>query len=240
MKHANDAATDLRRRKLLARAAALTGIMTLNVTLAIRNVLAMADVPAVPGVRHLKGTLSINGKAAKVGDLVAPGDLLVTGADSEALVVHNQDALLIRANTRLRIDSDDQTFINLMRITAGAVLSVWGPRKQALGITTPIASIGIRGTGIYVDSTPEFTYACTCYGVADLVPTAAPDKLRTVQTTYHDAPFFIFPNADEPLILGPVINHTDEELIMLEALFRREPAFVSHPNYAEGGAGGGY
>jgi hypothetical protein len=49
VKHANDAATDLRRRKLLARAAALTGIMTLNVTLAIRNVLAMADVPAVPG-----------------------------------------------------------------------------------------------------------------------------------------------------------------------------------------------
>jgi hypothetical protein len=45
VKHANDAATDLRRRKLLARAAALTGIMTLNVTLAIRNVLAMADVP---------------------------------------------------------------------------------------------------------------------------------------------------------------------------------------------------
>ena len=237
MKHANDAATDLRRRKLLARAAALTGIMTLNVTLAIRNVLAMADVPAIPGVRHLKGTLSINGKAAKVGDLVKPGDLLVTGADSEALVVHNQDALLIRANTRLRIDSDDQTFINLMRITAGAVLSVWGPRKQALGITTPIASIGIRGTGIYVDSTPEFTYACTCYGVADLVPTAAPDKLRTVQTTYHDAPFFIYPNAEEPLVSGPVINHTDEELIMLEALFRREPPFTTHPNYAEGGGG---
>jgi len=237
VKHANDAATDLRRRKLLARAAALTGIMTLNVTLAIRNVLAMADVPAIPGVRHLKGTLSINGKAAKVGDLVKPGDLLVTGADSEALVVHNQDALLIRANTRLRIDSDDQTFINLMRITAGAVLSVWGPRKQALGITTPIASIGIRGTGIYVDSTPEFTYACTCYGVADLVPTAAPDKLRTVQTTYHDAPFFIYPNAEEPLVSGPVINHTDEELIMLEALFRREPPFTTHPNYAEGGGG---
>ena len=237
MKHANDAATDLRRRKLLARAAALTGIMTLNITLAIRNVLAMADVPAIPGVRHLKGTLSINGKAAKVGDLVAPGDLLVTGADSEALVVHNQNALLIRANTRLRIDSDDQTFINLMRITAGAVLSVWGPRKQALGITTPIASIGIRGTGIYVDSTPEFTYACTCYGVADLVPTAAPDKLRTVQTTYHDAPFFIYPNAEEPLVSGPVINHTDEELIMLEALFRREPPFTTHPNYAEGGGG---
>ena len=235
MKHANDAATDLRRRKLLARAAALTGIMTLNVTLAIRNVLAMADVPAIPGVRHLKGTLSINGKAAKVGDLVKPGDLLVTGADSEALVVHNQDALLIRANTRLRIDSDDQTFINLMRITAGAVLSVWGPRKQALGITTPIASIGIRGTGIYVDSTPEFTYACTCYGVADLVPTAAPDKLRTVQTTYHDAPFFIYPNAEEPLVSGPVINHTDEELIMLEALFRREPPFTTHPNYQSGG-----
>ncbi len=230
-----DSATDLRRRRLLQRAAALTGILTFNVTLAIRNVLAMADVPAVPGVRRLKGTLSINGLAAKIGDLVAPGDTLVTGPESEALVVHNQDALLIRADTTLRIDSDDQTFINLMRITAGAVLSVWGPRKQALGISTPLASIGIRGTGIYVDSTPEFTYACTCYGVADLEPVAAPDKRRTVRTTYHDAPFFIYPNAEQPLISGPVINHTDDELIMLEELFRRVPPFTTHPNYAGGG-----
>lgn len=228
---------DQRRRKLLARAVALTGIVTCNLTLAIRNVLAMADVPAIPGVRHLKGTLTINGKAAKIGDLVAPGDTLVTGPDSEALVVHNQDALLLRANTTLRIDSNDETLINLMRVTAGAVLSVWGPREQAIGITTPIASIGIRGTGIYVDSTPEFTYACTCYGVADLVPVVAPGKLRSVKTTYHDAPFFIYPNADEPLVPGPVINHTDEELIMLEALFNRVPPFTTHPNYGEGGGG---
>ena len=54
----NDKKTDLRRRELLARAATLTGVLTLNITLAIRNVLAMADVPAIPGVRHLKGTLT--------------------------------------------------------------------------------------------------------------------------------------------------------------------------------------
>jgi hypothetical protein len=233
----NDKGTDLRRRELLARAATLTGVLTLNITLAIRNVLAMGDVPAIPGVRHLKGTLTINGKVAKIGDLVAPGDTLVTGPDSEAVVVHNRDALLLRANTTLQIDSDDKTLINFMRVTAGAVLSVWGPRKQAIGITTPLASIGIRGTGIYVDSTPEFTYACTCYGVADLEPVAAPEKRRTVKTTYHDAPFFIYPNAEQPLVSGPVINHTDEELIMLEALFRRVPPFTTHPNYGEGGGG---
>ncbi len=234
----SDKKTDLRRRKLLIRAAALTGIVTVNVTLAIRNVLAMANAPAIPGIRMLKGTITVNGKPGKVGDLVSPGDTLVTGPDSQAVVVHNQDALLIRANTTVRIDSNDQTFINLMQISAGAVLSVWGSRKQAIGITTPIASIGIRGTGIYVDSTPEFTYACTCYGLADLIPVAAPAKLKTVKTTYHDAPHYIYPDADRPLEEAPVINHTDEELIMLEALFRRVPPFTEHPNYIDAGGGG--
>jgi hypothetical protein len=229
------AQTDRRRRRLLAAAAALTGSATLNLTLAIRNVLAMANVPPVPGVNALKGTLTINGKPAAVGDPVAPGDTLVTGPESEAVVVHNRDALLIRADTRLRIDSDDATLINLMRITAGAVLSVWGSRRQAIGITTPIASIGIRGTGIYIEVRPDLTYACTCYGVADLVPVAAPDKLKTVKTTYHDAPHYIYPDPDQPLVEAPVINHTDAELIMLEALFRRVPPFTEHPNYAQGG-----
>ncbi len=232
---AGDEHTDLRRRRLLLRAAALTGVFTLNVTLAIRNVLAMGEVPAIPGVNQLRGTLTINGHPAKVGDPVAPGNTLVTGPDSEALVVHNRDALLIRAETTVRLDSADQTFINLMRITAGAVLSVWGPRQQAIAITTPLASIGIRGTGIYVDSTPAFTYACTCYGLADLIPVVAPGKLKTVRTTYHDAPHFIYADPERPLVEAPVINHTDEELIMLEALFRRVPPFTTHPNYLDGG-----
>jgi hypothetical protein len=231
------AQTDRRRRRLLAAAAALTGSATLNLTLAIRNVLAMANVPPVPGVNALKGTLTINGKPAAVGDPVAPGDTLVTGPESEAVVVHNRDALLLRADTQLRIDSDDATLINLMRITAGAVLSVWGPRRQAIGITTPIASIGIRGTGIYIEARPDLTYACTCYGLADLVPVAAPDKLKTVKTTYHDAPHFIYPDANQPLVEAPVINHTDAELIMLEELFRRVPPFTQHPNYSRGGGG---
>jgi hypothetical protein len=228
-------AIDRRRRVLLVRAAALTGIATLNVTLAIRNVLAASGAPPVPGIRTLKGTITVNGRPGRVGDLVSPGDVLVTGPDSEAVVVHERDALLIRADTTLRIDSGDSKLINLMRITAGAVLSVWGPRDQAIGITTPIASIGIRGTGIYVDSRDEYTYACTCYGLADLVPVAAPAKLKTVKTTYHDAPHFIYADADEPLREAPVINHTDEELIMLEALFRRAPPFTEHPNYLRGG-----
>ena len=238
MTDARDESIDLRRRRLLARAAVLTGIATLNVTLAIRNVLAMANTPAIPGIRMLKGTITVNAKPGKVGDLVSPGDTLVTGPDSQAIVVHNQDALMIRANTTVRIDSDDKTFINLMRITAGAVLSVWGPRKQVINITTPIAAIGIRGTGIYVDSTPEFTYACTCYGLADLIPVAAPDKMKTVKTTYHDAPHYIYPDADRPLEKAPVINHTDEELILLEELFRRVPPFTEHPNYLNAGGGG--
>ena len=235
MRDGNGSPIARRRRRLLARAAALTGLATLNVTLAIRNVLAMSNAPPVPGIRTLEGTITVNGRPGKVGDLVNPGDTLVTGPESQAIVVHNRDALLIRADTTVKVDSGDSTFLNLMRITAGAVLSVWGPREQPLGIQTPIASIGIRGTGIYVDSRDEYTYACTCYGVADLVPVAAPGKQRSVQTVYHDAPFFIYAKPDEPFVEAPVINHTDEELILLESLFFRVPPFTEHPNYSGNG-----
>jgi hypothetical protein len=46
------------------------------------------------------------------------------------------------------------------------MLSVFGPEK--LTIDTPLATNGIRGTGVYVEITPYRSYVCLCYGQADL------------------------------------------------------------------------
>ena len=51
---------------------------------------------------------------------------------------------------------------------------------------------------------------------------------ETVRTTHHDAPRYIYAHAEMPIKMiepAPLINHTDAELIMLEALVGRRPPF---------------
>ena len=53
-----------------------------------------------------------------------------------------------------------------------------------------------------------------------------------MKTVHHDAPRFIYP-AGRPRIIerAPVINHKDEELILLESLVGRVPPFVNSEDY---------
>ena len=109
----------------------------------------------------------------------------------------------------------------------GKLLSVFG--RGSRSIATPTATIGIRGTGIYIEAEAERTYVCTCYGLVDLQASNMPEARETVMTTHHDAPRYIYAHGETPIKMiepAPVINHTDAELIMLEALVGRKPPFV--------------
>ena len=112
-------------------------------------------------------------------------------------------------------------------LVTGKLLSVFGrgPRR----IATSTATIGIRGTGIYIEAEAERTYVCTCYGVVDLQASNMPAAKETVRTIHHDAPRYIYAHGEMPIQMiqtAPVMNHSDAELIMLEALVGREPPFV--------------
>jgi hypothetical protein len=105
------------------------------------------------------------------------------------------------------------------------VLSVFEPgaRKR---IQTSTASIGIRGTGVYVEVDEMRTYVCTCYGEAELTPVDDPKAGETVRTTHHDQPRYIYPKGMPRMIEhAPVINHTDAELVLLESLVGRKVPF---------------
>ena len=57
--------------------------------------------------------------------------------------------------------------------------------------------------------------------------------LEDVKTRHHESPRYIYKSVqgDGRLIAGaPVINHTDEELILLESLVHRKPPFVGSGN----------
>lgn len=192
--------------------------------LRLRAALAAGAVP--PGVAQIKGDVRINGKPAERGQRVAPGDLIVTGKGAELVVVVEHDAFLVRGGSRIEFGAaTTRGAVTVLRILTGALLSVFesGRRRE---IRTMTASIGIRGTGIYVEIEPQRTYACTCYGEAVLTPVEDPRAAETVRTRRHDQPRYIYgkgmPNMMEA---APVVNHTDAELQMLETLVGRKVPF---------------
>lgn len=210
------------RRRWLRGAAAAA--MAAAGMLQLRAALAAGSLP--PGVARIRGDVRINGKPAEPGQRVATGDLIVTGRGAELVFVVERDAFLLRADSRLQFGAKAADgAAAVLRILTGALLSVFesGKRRQ---IRTATATIGIRGTGIYVETETRRTYACTCYGEAVLTPVDDPGAAETVRTKRHDQPRYIYgkgmPNMMEA---APVINHTDVELQMLETLVGRKVPF---------------
>jgi hypothetical protein len=88
----------------------------------------------------------------------------------------------------------------------------------------PTATIGIRGTGVYIEAEPDLTYVCTCYGQVALASRDDPDDAELITTKNHDDPRYISrkPDKGTSIRLAPVINHSDAELKLLEAIVGRK------------------
>jgi len=202
---------------------------------AVRQALAMAPGQLVEGIRKVQGTVSVNGAPAQVDSLVFPGDIIITGSASLAVFVVGQDAFLLRENSRLELAGDSTAqgakagatkVVRTLRLAAGKVLSVFGSGGKRLETVTAVA--GTRGTGVYLEAEPDVTYFCLCYGQTELESKAFPGDRRTFETRHHEAPYYILgEGARRAFLKAPMLNHTDEELVMLEALTGRKPPFGS-------------
>ena len=226
------------RRRFLKRLAALG---TAGAFAQVREALAQGKQPE--GFYRIRGTVRINGKPARRGMVAKPGDTIETGRRSEAVLVMGQDAFLLRAATRLETgfaaagaasgnpngmaSGADNAFADVLRLVTGKLLSVFSPGGRR--IETATATIGIRGTGLYLEVEPRRTYACTCYGEVELAPRDRPQEAETVRTTHHEQPRFIYADGAMPpgsmMQKAPVVNHTDAELTLLESLVGRKPPF---------------
>jgi hypothetical protein len=184
----------------------------------VRNVLAQGRVKT--GVHTVRGEATINGQPAKPGMPVNPGDKVATGQDGQIVFVVERDAMLVRRNSTL------ETAKSGLRLLSGAVLSVFAP-KQRKELRTSSATIGVRGTAVYLEAEPERTYVCTCYGEAVLEPAGDPNARETVRTRHHEQPRYIMAKGAPKMVMpAPMQNHTDAELEMLEALVGRKPPFA--------------
>ena len=189
-----------------------------------------AKLPAGQSIYRIVGSATVNGAAANLQTVVRPGDTVATGKDSEIVFVVGEHSMILRNESRLVIEGERSGAASLllaaMRLVTGKLLSV--SRNSRTRIVTPTATIGIRGTGWYAEADPEQTYFCTCYGVTEIGANNDPESRDEVIAKHHDRPLYILGKAaaGKSIRNAPFINHTDQELMLIETLVGRTPPFV--------------
>jgi len=204
----------------------------------LQPVSAMGRVPKelVSGksIYDMRGSVRVNGKNANLDSKIGPNDTVETGNSSHVIFAVGKDAFVLRSNGKLKMQGG-RGIISSLSLLGGKLLSVFGkrPAKQKLGLTTVAATIGIRGTGIYVESEPQATYVCTCYGVVDIAAVNDKASSQRVVAKHHDSPLLVLANEAEgkKIQSAPMINHTDDELALIEALVGRSVPFSSVGGY---------
>lgn len=176
-------------------------------------------------IYSLDGVALVNGQPATLNTRIRAGDRVQTRADSEIIFVVGADSFIMRSNSEMEIGGSSY-FIESLRLLSGKLLSVFAKRKsgQVLRMLVPTATIGIRGTGVYIEAEPDLTYVCTCYGQVALASRDDPNDAELINTKNHDDPRYISskPSKGTSIRLAPVINHSDAELKLLEAIVGRK------------------
>ncbi len=196
-------------------------------------------LPEGRSIYKLKGQVTVDGIPADLQTQIGPNALIKTGPNSRVIFAVGNDAFLLRSNSELKMGSSGGLLVEGMRMLSGRILSVFGERKEPHTITTTTATIGIRGTGIYVESEPDRSYVCTCYGHTRIISNVDPDTSRDIVTKYHDKPLYILQGGSNLIVSAPVINHTDAELALIESLVGRRTPFPSSSGFKMPGTGGG-
>lgn len=175
------------------------------------------------GVQQLSGSVFVNRRYAAVGTPVNPGDMVTVAHGGTVAFTIGEDAYLLRGGTTMLIETGNSALIQGLRLLAGAVLGVFG--KGDKRITTRTATIGIRGTGLYLDTAPDKTYFCTCYGETELRVDNMKPKVLTA--THHNAVMIYTPPDGDNRIhnMAGFEYHTDDELRATEALQGRKVPF---------------
>jgi len=199
-----------------------SGLLLLDPWARLHAAWAAGRTLAAPGIQTLQGEISIDGQPARIGQLVETGSTIRTGANSSAIYVIGDDAYLQRDHSVVSILGEATR--RGLRILNGKLLSVFG--KGDKQILTSTATIGIRGTGCYIESDSNRVYFCLCYGAATIQMHRDPTHIEEIKSLHHDHPLYLDPDGQLMMVPATVYNHTDDELYLLENLVGRLPAFA--------------
>lgn len=221
---------DACRREVLTRMLASGALAFIPVQLAKAGWFSSEPekLPADKSIHSLEGVALVNGRQANLQTRIQAGDRVETQEDSEIVFVVGGDSFILRSNSHMEI-SGANFLLRSLRLVSGSLLSVFAQRKvgEGLSMSGPTATLGIRGTGVYMEAEPDLTYLCTCYGQVALAASADPNDAAIIATTNHDMPRYIAskPVKGTRIRPAPMINHSNAELKLLEAIVgRRVPA----------------
>jgi len=202
------------RRKFLASAAAIPILLSLP-----------GRAYAATKIHILEGRVYINDHRANIGTSVQAGDKIEVLQGGKIALSIGGDAFLLRAGTTLEIEGDNGLLVTGLRLVTGGLLAVFDRRYQPMQIDAKVATIGIRGTAVYLNLEPHTLYGCTCYGDTE-VQIEGSDEVERISAIYHH-PYEIAPGSEGNMAMQmmPIKDHTDDELRMLEGFVGRKPGF---------------
>lgn len=193
------------------------------------------ELPDNKSIFEMKGQVYVNGQLADEDTFIKADALVKTGSNSYVIFKVGEDAHILRENSNLQLQGDNAIETGLNLIT-GKLLSVFGERNEQKQhtIRTTTATIGIRGTGVYAESDSDKSYLCTCYGKTQIRANGDSSQFENIESSHHDAPRFILKDPDNKklIIPAPVFNHTDEELILIEAIVGRTSPISAIQGYS--------
>ncbi len=194
-------------------------------------------LPEGRSIFELRGKVLVNGVAATHDTRIGPTDKIETSHGSMLIAAIGGTAFIMRERTSMELDGK-ALLVRSMRLLSGKLLTVFGKRSQGehAQMRTAVATIGIRGTGVYAEADPEKTYLCTCYGDTDITSEQDPSQTENIVSKHHDAPRYILaePDGGKRIVPAPFLNHTDLELMTIEAIVGREVPFGLTGNEYEG------
>lgn len=173
-------------------------------------------------IRQLSGTAYINKHRATQTSSIRPGDLVTTSHNGRIAFTVGADAFLLKGNTSLQVGVADNPLVSVLQLLTGKLLGVFETGRDRK-IVTATATIGIRGTACFLNTTPRQLYYCNCYGKTTL---SSGEHQQNFEADHHSAYQIDF---EQGQMMGmkatEVVDHSDEELRELEAYVGRVPRF---------------
>ena len=195
---------------------------------------ALLPLPALAqagAVHEITGEVLLNGYPMARNSAVFAGQTITTGRDGRIWFTLAGDAFFLRPGSELRLRADgvSNLLINALRLVTGAMGATFG-RGRPRSVITPTVTIGIRGTGVYVETSREETYACNCFGAVDMHSAASGtmmESVRVMAENHQARRIHRDPQMGMRIQRAPFELHTNEEIIRLEALAGRPSPFRS-------------
>jgi len=180
-------------------------------------------------VHEVSGDVFLDERPLTAQSGIEGGQAVRTGADGRVWFSVAGDSYFLRPGSRLELRQRDwrESFIDALRLVTGAMGATFrtGAPRSVIAQTV---TIGIRGTGVYVETSATQTYACTCFGITEMYSAAGGAMMEQVRvsTQNHQARrIYRDPSMGMRIVQAPFERHTNEEISRLERQVGRPNPF---------------